>query len=384
MKYNKINPKQINLHSFYNKSSLNPKIWDKNGKIRNKVRIKLLDIAKQFIESTEINFIPVDIVIVGSIAGFNWSKYSDIDLHIIADFKAINDDFDLVKNYFYAKKVIWNDKHTDLTIYDYDVELYVQDKTEENASNGIYSLKNNNWIKIPEKLDQNLKKDIIQQTASLYINKVEYYNNKFNELTKNKSFILLQQKVEYLYDTIIQGRKTSLAAEGEQAPGNIIFKVLRRSGHLAMLNELKTKLYDKINSIDETYQVDSNKLISEGLNHKKYDKDYTLIRELLYNEIVKKHNSNIFKYCLENYVLSDKLSQILENYIELIDYDDIIDEKGLRFTIDQLIQELYDITAIRIRYGLKIYPNMSDEEEYFNDTNSVILSDIDNYLLIGF
>ncbi|MBO6271762.1 hypothetical protein J6O48_03160 [bacterium] len=34
---------------------------------------------------------------------------------------------------------------------------------------------------------------------------------------------------------------------------------------MAMLNELKTKLYDKINSIDETYQVDSNKLIVESL-----------------------------------------------------------------------------------------------------------------------
>ena len=45
----------------------------------------------------------VDILIVGSIASFNWSKYSDIDLHIITDFKAINDNTELVKNYLYSK-----------------------------------------------------------------------------------------------------------------------------------------------------------------------------------------------------------------------------------------------------------------------------------------
>ena len=37
----------------------------------------------------------------------------------------------------------------------------------------------------------------------MYINKIEYYNRKFNELTNDKAFLLLQQKVDYLYDLII-------------------------------------------------------------------------------------------------------------------------------------------------------------------------------------
>lgn len=243
-----IEPEQINLHSFYNKKSLNPKIW-RNGKVKKQIRYKLLEIAKEFIETTDLDFVPVDIVLVGSIAGFNWSKYSDIDLHIVADFSQIDDNVDLVKNYFNAKKIIWNNKHTELNIFGYDVELYVQDKNEENASNGIYSLRYNHWIKIPDKTDKKLQDDIIKSTATVYINKAEYYNEKFNELHSIKAFKLLQQKVDYLYDTVIQGRKTSLAQDGESAAGNIIFKILRRSGHLEMLNNLKTKIYDKINSI---------------------------------------------------------------------------------------------------------------------------------------
>lgn len=41
----------------------------------------------------------------------------------------------------------------------------------------------------------------------MYINKIEYYNRKYDELNSDKSILLLQSKVDYLYDSIIQGRK---------------------------------------------------------------------------------------------------------------------------------------------------------------------------------
>lgn len=262
----KIYPDQINLKSFNFKKQLNPKIWEDN-KLKKNVRKRLIKIAKEFVKSTDIEFIPVDIVIVGSIASFNWSKYSDIDLHIITDFKSINDNTELVKNYLYSKKCEWNNDHRDLKIYGYDVELYAQDINEENESNGIYSVKYNHWIKIPSAKHKQLDKNTIKEIAAMYINKIEYYNRKFDELSSDKAFLLLQSKVKYLYDLIIQGRKKSLPVEGEQATGNIIFKVLRRSGHLEMINKLKKKLFDKINSIEETYTVDDKKLITENLTN---------------------------------------------------------------------------------------------------------------------
>ena len=262
----KVYPDQINLKSFNFKKQLNPKIWEDN-KLKRNVRKRLIKIAKEFVKSTDIEFIPVDIVIVGSIASFNWSKYSDIDLHIITDFKSINDNTELVKNYLYSKKCEWNNDHRDLKIYGYDVELYAQDINEENESNGIYSVKYNHWIKIPSAKHKQLDKNTIKEIAAMYINKIEYYNRKFDELSSDKAFLLLQSKVNYLYDLIIQGRKKSLPVEGEQATGNIIFKVLRRSGHLEMINKLKKKLFDKINSIEETYTVDDKKLITENLTN---------------------------------------------------------------------------------------------------------------------
>ena len=117
---NFVKPEQINLKSFEFKKELSPKIW-KDNKLKKHIRQRLLDIANEFIETTDLDIIPIDIVLVGSIASFNWSKYSDIDLHIIVDFKALNDNEELVKNYLYAKKCAWNDKHKDLKIYGYDV-----------------------------------------------------------------------------------------------------------------------------------------------------------------------------------------------------------------------------------------------------------------------
>lgn len=259
-----VEPNQINLKSFDYKKSLNTKIWDKNtGKLQLNVRKRLIKIAKEFIDSTGIDFMPVDIIVVGSISSYNWSKYSDIDLHIVADMSAINPNTELVKNYMYSKKCEWNETHSNLKIYGYDVELYVQDIGDENESNGVFSIKYNHWVKIPSYEHKEIDKNTVKDLAALYMNKIDYYDRKFDELSSDKSFILLQSKVNYLYDLIIKGRKKSLAAEGEQASGNIIFKVLRRSGHLEELHDLKNRLFDKINSIEESYAVDDDKLIIE-------------------------------------------------------------------------------------------------------------------------
>lgn len=260
-------PSQINLKSFDYKKTLNPKIWIDNN-LNPKVRTQLLKIAKEFIEFTDIKFIPVDIIIVGSIASYNWSKYSDIDLHIYCDFKTINNDTELIKKYFDSKKNDWNNTHGDITIYGYDVELYVQDIDEENASNGVYSVKNNHWIKYPTYQHMQLNKNDIKQLAVTYIKKIDYYVNKFEDIDNVKQFILLKSKCDYLYKVIKDGRKNSLEKDGEQATENIVFKVLRRSGHLQLLWDLRNKIFDKINSIDESAYITEipEGLLTESLN----------------------------------------------------------------------------------------------------------------------
>ena len=110
--FDEVYPHQINLKSFEKKDILCPSIWQ-NADLKKIIRQHLKNIAMDFIEDFEMNLIPYDIVLVGSIAGYNWSKYSDIDLHIILDFSRYEEQGskETLKKLFDAYKNAWNLKH---------------------------------------------------------------------------------------------------------------------------------------------------------------------------------------------------------------------------------------------------------------------------------
>ena len=127
--------------------NLNPEVWD-GDELRVDVRYKLLEIAKRFIEYLEVpNFKLEDVILRGSLVNYNYTQYSDFDLHIVTDFTAIKGD--ITEAFYLAKKKIWNDEH-DITIKGHEVELYVEDRAAKNVSEGTYSVLDARWLRIPE------------------------------------------------------------------------------------------------------------------------------------------------------------------------------------------------------------------------------------------
>lgn len=246
--YDSISPTQINLRSFETKEKLNPKLWDENGELDPAVRKRLLTIAMDFYDSLNIETLLKDIIVVGSNAGYNWSKYSDIDLHLLMDFSEINDDTDLLKNYFSAKKITWSSQHN-ITIRGYEVELYVQSTDDQDASDGVYSLVKNEWLQIPKAKDIKLNKKLITHQAAKVINLIDRYIEEFNSGLNRKELEALNIKADKLYKLIFQNRRDGLKQFGEGATNNIVFKVLRRSGHLEALRDLKFNIYDELETI---------------------------------------------------------------------------------------------------------------------------------------
>lgn len=70
---NEIEAKDVNLSSFKVKKELNPKFWP-NGKLNSRVRLRLMDIADDFVKELAVNWVkPKDVIFTGSAANYNWS-----------------------------------------------------------------------------------------------------------------------------------------------------------------------------------------------------------------------------------------------------------------------------------------------------------------------
>ena len=101
---NEVEASDISLKSFEIQDELNPKFWI-NNKLNSRIRLKLLDLADEFIDTLAVDWVkPEDIVLTGSIANYNWSKYSDVDVHILIDYKKIWKKTEFVQDYFDSKK----------------------------------------------------------------------------------------------------------------------------------------------------------------------------------------------------------------------------------------------------------------------------------------
>ena len=236
-----VNPENIDLSSFKVKSELNPKIFDKNQKMHPDLKSRLIMIADDFFDTLELPWVDVtDITLTGSLANYNWSKFSDVDLHIMIDYNEVDDNESLVSEYLSAKKNLWNEKH-DIRIFGYDVELYVQDMNEEHVSTGVYSVMWDDWLVKPEKGNPKLDSNKIRQKAVSIIDSYDsliaaYYQGEFDKVIRRIK--TTKQKIKKL-------RQAGLDREGEYSYENITFKVLRRVGLLDKLAELETLAYDK-------------------------------------------------------------------------------------------------------------------------------------------
>jgi len=244
MNINEVSPKDISITSFNVKDNLCPLIWE-NEKIDNTIRLHLLKIAKDFYSALSVSWVKVhDVILTGSLANYNWSTYSDFDIHILINYDDVDDDYDMVVEYLKSIKTVWNNEH-DILIKGFDVELYIQDTMEEHNSTGIYSLINDNWVIKPQKIDETFNKDVVKNKIALILNKVDYYQKIIDEGNYSDG----SEKASQLWDKIKRMRITSLAKKGEMSNGNIIFKGLRRLGYIEKLNDIIIDAYDKSASI---------------------------------------------------------------------------------------------------------------------------------------
>ena len=221
--------------------------------MNSKVRLRLLDISDKFWDSLNISWChPDDVIITGSICNYNWSKFSDIDLHVIVDFKKVDERTEFVKEFFDSKKNNFNSQHQDLKIFGFPIELYVQDISEVNISTGMYSLYKNKWIKEPNPnniKEIGLNKYEIKEKSAYFMTCIDELKDEFNSTDDDAKLRQILRKAQSLKLRIKRMRKNDLEKNGEMSIGNIVFKTLRRTEYMGNLLHLIVSINDKLDSI---------------------------------------------------------------------------------------------------------------------------------------
>ena len=225
---------------------LNPAVWDdvfgKGYKLRIDVRYRLLEIAKRFIEYLEVpNFKLSGILLRGSLANYNYTAYSDFDLHLVTNYADLG--CDITEQFYMAKKKIWNDEH-DITIKGYEVELYVEDINAKNVSAGTYNVLDDKWVSVPTHEEPSIDDRAVSAKARDLIAQI-------NRAIKTGSV----EDLDRLKDKIKTMRQAGLDAGGEFSTENLAFKILRNKGYMDKLYKSKTAKFDQELSLDEVIKL---------------------------------------------------------------------------------------------------------------------------------
>ena len=224
---------------------LNPVIWNPDATMKPEVEEKLLGVVSEFSEYVAIPLMIVDIELVGSNASFNYTSQSDIDLHIITNFEQYNAAPEIMQAYYNSEKTRFNTNY-DISIKSHPVEIYVEDINTTAISNGIYSLMQHRWIRVPKELRVDVEFDSEPSLAR--------WQKRVDQAiaTGNKEEIDRQINVLYLM------RKNSLACDGEFGIGNLIFKAVRNAGLLDKLKDASRKCKAKQLSIESLVEGTNN------------------------------------------------------------------------------------------------------------------------------
>ena len=284
--------KDLNLDSFELQDDLHPSFW-KNNKLDSNIISNLKQIVDDFLTSLDIDTGLIDdITLTGSLANYNWSKFSDIDLHLLLDFEKIDENKELVRNYFNALTSNWNKRHN-IVINGFEVEIYVQDILDPHHSTGVYSVKNNQWIAQPTKIEPKLDFPAIKKKAESLIDQIERAES-MQEDGNNREAVEYADK---LMDKIRKFRKSGLETGGEYSTENIAFKVLRRSGYIGVLKDTKVNAYDQMMSSGQNPE-DFNKKIRVFIKKSEKTDNFAFNRldeEEKYQKIVKKRHFRLKK-----------------------------------------------------------------------------------------
>ena len=235
------------ISSFKVHKELNPDIWFMdNGsyKMIPEIRVSLLNIVDDYKEFVNVDMEIEDVILTGSLSNFNWSRFSDVDLHIVMNFEDKEDS--LLKKYLDSRRIIWNSLRN-ITVKDFEVEIYVQDEEEPHFASGVYSVMYDEWIVEPKQEEVILDSHKILSKSKQWMEIIDTIET----MAETKEIDDSMNDIQRFKDKLKKYRGEGLKDKGEYSYENLAFKFLRRNGYLKKLNDIRNELIDKSLTVEE-------------------------------------------------------------------------------------------------------------------------------------
>ena len=231
-------------------NELNQKLFDGNH-LKTEVREKAEEIINEFLKilaEDEVKLIVRDVILTGSNASYNYTKDSDIDLHIIAETKSFEDSADVYAKLYRAYGRIFGNKF-EISFYGIPVEIYVETESNPVVSNGIYSVMFDKWVKEPSAIAiPEIDQKAINKAAKPWIDEAKTLIKEVDDNVADG-----EEKIDDYITRIYELRQKGIysAAGNEYSTENLIFKEIRNAGLLDRLKKLKNALISKKLSLEE-------------------------------------------------------------------------------------------------------------------------------------
>jgi predicted nucleotidyltransferase len=187
----------------------------------------------RLLNDEEIKLEVRDVVITGSNASYNYTKESDIDVHILAKTSNLNDPDKVYPKLYNAYRRIFASKY-DISFYGIPVEVYIEVEGNETVSNGCYSVMFDHWVKEPSAVAiPEIDQKAIDEAA-------KPWKEEAQTLLGKNDIDAIDDYINRLYELRQKGLYSS---EGvEYSTENLIFKEVRNDGFLDKLKQHRDEL----------------------------------------------------------------------------------------------------------------------------------------------
>ena len=231
-------------------NELNQKLFD-GDHLKPEVREKAEEIINEFLKilaEDEVKLIVRDVILTGSNASYNYTKDSDIDLHIIAETESFEESADVYAKLYRAYGRIFGNKF-EISFYGIPVEIYVETESNPVVSNGIYSVMFDKWVKEPSAIAiPEIDQKAINKAAKPWIDEAKALIKEVDDNVADG-----EEEIDDYITRIYELRQKGIysAAGNEYSTENLIFKEVRNAGLLDRLKKLKNVLISKKLSLEE-------------------------------------------------------------------------------------------------------------------------------------